>query len=44
MSELVPKTAKTLLDLGCGTGLELDEMMKLILYSGILWVKNQLRE
>lgn len=29
MAELVPKTTKTLLDLGCGTGLELDEIFKL---------------
>lgn len=27
MAELVPKTTKTLLDLGCGTGLELDEIL-----------------
>lgn len=28
MAELVPPNAKTLLDLGCGTGLELDEIFK----------------
>lgn len=28
LAELIPKTAKTLLDLGCGTGLELDEILK----------------
>ena len=28
MAELVPPEAKTLLDLGCGTGLELDEIFK----------------
>ncbi len=27
MSKLVPRTCKTLLDLGCGTGLELDEIL-----------------
>lgn len=30
MAALVPKTAKCLLDLGCGTGLELDEILKLM--------------
>ena len=30
MAELVPKTTTTLLDLGCGTGLELDEIFKLL--------------
>lgn len=30
MAELVPKNAKTLLDLGCGTGLELYEIFKRI--------------
>ena len=30
MASLVPKNAKTLLDLGCGTGLELDEIFKLL--------------
>ena len=30
MAELIPKTTKTLLDLGCGTGLELDEIFKLL--------------
>jgi SAM-dependent methyltransferase len=30
MSKLVPKSCKTLLDLGCGTGLELDEIFKRI--------------
>ncbi len=30
MAELVPQNAKTLLDLGCGTGLELDEIFKRI--------------
>lgn len=28
MSSLIPKEAKTLLDIGCGTGLELDEIFK----------------
>ena len=30
MASLVPKDAKTLLDLGCGTGLELDEIYTLL--------------
>lgn len=30
MADLVPKTAKTILDLGCGTGLELDEIFKVL--------------
>ena len=30
MALFVPKTAKRLLDLGCGTGLELDEILKLM--------------
>ncbi|MGN0541830.1 MAG: class I SAM-dependent methyltransferase [Acutalibacteraceae bacterium] len=30
MAALVPKTARRLLDLGCGTGLELDEILKLM--------------
>lgn len=30
MARLVPNTAKTLLDLGCGTGLELDEIFKIL--------------
>lgn len=30
MATLVPRTAKCLLDLGCGTGLELDEILKLM--------------
>lgn len=30
MAQLVPKSCKTLLDLGCGTGLELDEIYKLL--------------
>lgn len=30
MSMLVPKTCTTLLDLGCGTGLELDEIFKVM--------------
>ena len=30
MARLVPKSAKNLLDLGCGTGLELDEIFKLL--------------
>ncbi|MBQ7295443.1 MAG: class I SAM-dependent methyltransferase [Clostridia bacterium] len=30
MADLVPEKAKTLLDLGCGTGLELDEIFKRI--------------
>ena len=30
MASLVPEGAKTLLDLGCGTGLELDEIFKLL--------------
>ena len=28
MAELIPKTSKNMLDLGCGTGLELDEIFK----------------
>lgn len=28
MSKLIPSTCKSLLDLGCGTGLELDEILK----------------
>lgn len=30
MSMLVPKTCTTLIDLGCGTGLELDEIFKVM--------------
>ncbi|MBQ8623899.1 MAG: class I SAM-dependent methyltransferase [Oscillospiraceae bacterium] len=30
MASLVPQNAKTLLDLGCGTGLELDEIFKVM--------------
>lgn len=30
MAELVPKSCGTLLDLGCGTGLELDEIFKVL--------------
>ena len=30
MAELVPEKARTLLDLGCGTGLELSEIFKRI--------------
>lgn len=30
LAELVPKNATTLLDLGCGTGLELDEIFKFL--------------
>lgn len=29
MAELLPKNAETILDLGCGTGLELDEIFKI---------------
>lgn len=30
MSKLIPSTCKSLLDLGCGTGLELDEILKVM--------------
>jgi tRNA (cmo5U34)-methyltransferase len=30
MAQLVPKNVKTILDIGCGTGLELDEIFKLL--------------